>query len=280
MGRKRIVEIEKEENRKIAELVNKVVGDRSYKEAAADAGIDPSTLSYICRGKVKPTPDVVAAITKAEAKPQGGIGLEELMIECGYQSSTADRMLKYMESIGSMVNPKAGSSEIMHSAFEAQKEYERKCATCRMKLMQAIIDKGYSIHGNHINVTNHFKVDHDVIGRLDAQFGISDTGTEIRCWNFCFDLSARDLGREGWLYITSVFGELLGCGPMDEYIKLSYVTMNKQHYDSLCRYEGIIPFRGELSIILMDDDCEEILEEKYISNYIEGDESREFTIVK
>ncbi|WP_026661396.1 helix-turn-helix domain-containing protein [Butyrivibrio proteoclasticus] len=280
MGRKRIIQIEKEENRKSAEAFLKVVGDRSYKEAAEDAGIDPSTLSYICRGKVKPTPDVITAITSPEANPQGGIGVEELLIECGYQSSTTDRLVKYMEALGKTVDKQTDAAELMHSAFEAQKVYERKCVACRMKLMQAIIDKGYSIHGNYINVTNHSRVDQDVVGRLDAQFGISDTGTEIKCWNFCFDLSARDLGREGWLYTTSVFGELLGCGPMDEYVKLSYVTMNKQHYDSLCRYEGIIPFRGELSIILMDNDCEEILEEKYISNYIEGDKSCEFTIVK
>lgn len=279
MGRKRIVEIEKEENRKIAEMVLKIVGNRSYKEAAADAGIDPSTLSYICRGKVKPTPEVISAITKPEANPQGGIALEELMVICGYQTSTADRIIKYMEVIGG-VDKNTDSLEIMHNLLGAQKVYERRCATCRMRLMQAILDKGYSILRNQINVMNHSVVDHDVVGRLDAQFIIDNTDVGIKCWNCIFDLSVRDLGREGWLYTTSVLGELLSCGPMEEHVKLSYVTMNKQHYDSLCRYEGIIPFRGELSIILMDVDCEEILEEKYISNYIEGDKTREFTIAK
>lgn len=278
MGRKRIVEIEKEENRKIAELVNKVVGDRSYKEAAADAGINPSTLSYICRGKVKPTPDVISAITKPEANPQGGISVEELMHACEYQSASADRMIKYAELLGDAVGKE--KSEILHNIFAAQNDYEKKCAAWRIELIQVILDKGYSIIRNNINVGNHSIFSPDGMTRLDAQFGVANTETKIICWNFVFDLSARDLEREGWLYTTSVFGELLGCGPMNENIKLSYVTMNKQHFDALCRFKELIPFRGDLSIILIATDCKEILEEQYLSHYIEGDKSNEFTIAK
>ena len=272
MGRKRIAKIENEKNRRIAELVNKVVGDRTYKEAAAEAGINPSTLSYICRGKVKPTPDIISAITKPEANPQGGISVEELMLECGYQTAASERLIKYFEASGF----KNQLNEPLRGTLGAQRAYEEKCATCRIRLSLAVLDKGYSV----IKADGHNIYKHDGTTRLDARFEVANTGTNIQYWNFVFDLSARDLEREGWLYTTSVLGELLGCGPMNENIKLSYVTMNKQHFDALCRFEEQIAFRGELSIILMDAKCEEILEERYLSHYIEGDRSNEFTIAK
>lgn len=45
-----------------ANLVREIVGDRTYCEVANKIDIDPSTLSYICRGKVKPTLDVIVKL--------------------------------------------------------------------------------------------------------------------------------------------------------------------------------------------------------------------------
>lgn len=47
---------------KTANLVRKIIGDRTYREIANKINVDPSTLSYICRGKVKPTLDVIVKL--------------------------------------------------------------------------------------------------------------------------------------------------------------------------------------------------------------------------
>ena len=84
MGRKRLGIIEKEENRKTAELTLRLIGNRSFKEVAEETGVDPSTISYITRGRTKPTVKVIQLMTSLNANPQGGVTYEEFMRVAGY----------------------------------------------------------------------------------------------------------------------------------------------------------------------------------------------------
>lgn len=271
MGRKRIVEIEKEENRKIAELVLKVIGDRSYKEAANDAGIDPSTLSYICRGKVKPTPDVIAAITKPESKPQGGIGLEELMIACGYQSATMERLFAYAEAItGVSIEPMEFSHRV--SIEECRLDYMK--IMCERLINESILKKGYGILGLETEVqTNGY-------ARANLKCKLADESIGIKEWIFLYDFNIQDpLG--GGLGMK-VIRKLIFVGILTPEQKVSVVVDTKEKYDAVCRLCGKVPFRGELSVILADmseGSIGAIKAESYLSHYDYDDSSREIYII-
>ncbi|WP_026523262.1 hypothetical protein [Butyrivibrio sp. MB2005] len=273
MGRKRTGEIEKEENRKIAEMVTKIVGERSYKEAGLDAGIDASTLSYICRGKVKPTPDIVAKITKDEAKPQGGIGYDELMIECGYQSDTLDRISMYAgllseagtlgESVGRQISKDT-------SIYISMEEKSRRV------FLQAIIEKGYGVLAQDINYDS--SVNNGGYGRVDVRYLLASGIGGVDEWllDFNFAPPGKMIGSHN---VLLPLGKILIKGIPNPNQKISMVVNSKLQYEKISKYKGKMPFRGELSIILIDVDNLKILDETYLSHYDLEDTSKEMYII-
>lgn len=78
MGRTRHEEIINAENKGIALLMRKYVGDDSYKDVARCADVDPSTLSNICRGKVQPTIEI---LYKFGQHPRNGVFFADWMQE-------------------------------------------------------------------------------------------------------------------------------------------------------------------------------------------------------
>ena len=64
----------------IARLIRQYVGDEPYKDVALRCGIDPSTLSYICRGKAKPG---LETITRLAAHPRNGVTYNKMVAAMG-----------------------------------------------------------------------------------------------------------------------------------------------------------------------------------------------------
>ncbi len=62
--------------------------------------------------------------------------------------------------------------------------------------------------------------------------------------------------------------------------KISVVTNSDEVYQYLKRYDHKLPYRGELSVILYDSEKKEFVDERYLSNYHEGDTSKEIYIVE
>lgn len=50
----------------ISKIILAIIGNETYSEFADKIGINPSTLSYICRGKVLPTPQIIYKIARNE----------------------------------------------------------------------------------------------------------------------------------------------------------------------------------------------------------------------
>ena len=67
--------------------------------------------------------------------------------------------------------------------------------------------------------------------------------------------------------------------PNSKTTKGSIVVNNKEAYDFLVRQAYHIAYRGELSVILVDDNNQKVIAERYLSNYYEGDHSLEFLLV-
>ncbi len=274
MGRKRKIEIEKEENRNVAELVQKLVGDRSYKEVAESAGIDPSTVSYICRGRVKPTPDVIVSLTKPEANPQGGVTREEIMIECNYQTDMFTRLMKYAEKLNFIKQKDLSDSEKVHEAMRVQREQEKRIDVCISLIMHRIIDKGYGILASKKQMgVNENKT------KIDVAFDVANTGNKIKSWYFLFDGLVKKEDYEGVRYPFMILGNVLECGIIDANTKISYVIFEKQIFDLICEYRGRIPYRGEFSVVLVDLENEEIKDEVYLSHYEPEDTSNEVDLI-
>lgn len=75
MARLKLEEIN-DANREMALLIRRYVGYDAYKDVAADVGVDPSCLSLLCRGKVKPT---IETLYKLGQRPRNGVYFEDFM---------------------------------------------------------------------------------------------------------------------------------------------------------------------------------------------------------
>ena len=61
--------------------------------------------------------------------------------------------------------------------------------------------------------------------------------------------------------------------------KLSIIINSRKAFQLLERYEHNMPIRGEVSVLYYNETSEKFEKEIYLSNYIDGDYSREIYIV-
>lgn len=72
---------------RLIQLIQLAKGDRSIRTYAEMSGISASNISRILNGKLAKTPskEMLERLTSADAKPQNGVTLEDLLLEAGYQ---------------------------------------------------------------------------------------------------------------------------------------------------------------------------------------------------
>ena len=273
MARKRIYEIEKEENRKSAEMVLRIVGDRSYKDTAEAAGLDASTVSYICRGKVKPSPEVCIALTKPEANPQGGVTRDELMIACGYQSNMVERITAYADFLNEKkeTEPKDEDRDVARGISIAERKFRNKAQIVGNIFVNALIEAGYGIKAK-----KQIEVGESVNLQPDLAFVLPENEQQIEEWLLILDLYNFHMVAHS--YIMSEVGRILFLDGDRTKTKYSIVVDSMQKYELFKRWEGKIPYRGELSVILMDNLAGVVEGEFYLAHYVEGDTSKEILL--
>ena len=252
---------EQRKRKRVAKLVTLAQGDRSGKRYAELAGISPGHLTRIKKEDYLPSPEVVGKLTSIEADPQGGVTYEELMRAAGYVSCETEIEIKNDISPIEPQEKKADRENTRKERLLRYKEYEEHV---RSDIFTFLAEKGVGLKKAENNDT-------------ECDLSIEITDQRIKQWDFDFKHVPNDM-QKAPLRIFENLAFILRRHFSDQQ-KVSVIINNWRAYQMLERYEHRMPIRGEVSVLYYNEKSERIEDEIYLSNYVDGDYSREIYLV-
>ena len=266
-------------NQELADIIRSARGDRSLRDYAEAAGVSYMTIYKAERGDYIPSSKTIKKLSTGAANPQNGVSYEDMMVAAGYQdkeavSETASILAEHMveESYSGndnqhnvTINPKGFSIAGNRGRIDYL-EYERRVTGILLSSMMQ----------NNIYFSNNRDYDGYIRSRVpDVILDIEKA--KITQWWFeirYFPEYRRftPINVQLTLANTLVY-------PNSKTTKGSIVVNNKDAFDFLVRRAYQIAYRGELSVILVDENNQKVIAERYLSNYFEGDHSMEFLLV-
>lgn len=271
---------DKDKIEKVVDLLRKAMAGRSCRQYAQGAGISPAGLNKILNKKNLPTPATIKKLMSKEADPQGGVTLEDVMVAAGYIEATDEQKIE--EAANSKVDLIIESSNkedkqphiyqsrrskiVVRRPFrELQLNYEE---IVKERVVTRLVKQG-------MRFTYMGGEDREEIVRLARNsllIEMDDPNTRIKRWLFRCRLFSESHAPI-YYRIYDMLGSLL-FQPLKSDDKLTIVINDRRIYDKLKESERTLQFRGELSVIYMGMNDDEI-QETYLSNYKEGDTSSE-----
>ena len=249
---------------KIAELVKKAKGeDRTLSKYAEDAEISLPALNKIIGGKYTPSPTTMKKLTSEKAAPRGGVTYNDLMEAAGYESAEATAVepdeieTEYYDPSNQKANAQQRLSRLME--IKQAKEYEKILMS---QLYLSLVEQGFAFQKT-----------------TDGNLSVELIHQDISYWSFETQYYPEDHG-DSW--VNNVF-QLIAktlCYKYDDTSKISIIINHERTFEIMRRYEHALAFRGELSLVLFDAKEQKFVDEFYLSNYVEGDQSKEIFLVR
>lgn len=266
--------MKKETNNKteIGNIIRLARGNRTYREYAKDADVNYSTINLIENGSYTPSIKMILKLTSQKAKPQNGISYEDAMDAAGYkiQDNIKERKSRF-ESLSIKIDKSTSIAAERQAKWLGKyvNVFERREAIngLAVGLIYYVIDK---IGMSFTKVTTDDENENES-GEKSVLLSI-DKG-RIQRWLFLFACNPEDVALE--LKVKDMLSKsLMQIDTID--MKISIVTNNPTEF---ARYEVLehrSPFRGDLSILLVNIEENKIVKEVYLSNYYLDDRSSEF----
>ena len=246
---------EKEKNIEFAEIIKEARGDRSLREYAEDSGVSYMTIYKAERGECVPSPKTIKKLSSVKAKPQNGATYERMMVAAGYQDNDS-----VSETASVLAQSTAGKFDVRKQ--ELHDEYLRKVTGI---IFTTMFQKNMSFASNGLQ--------NEARGRVpNISLDIMDCGRIARWW---FIVRHFEENRNPYINMQILFANLLFY-KITKDTKLSIVVDSKDAFGNLVRRAKDMPYRGELSAILIDVEKQEVVKEEYLTNYFEHDHSEEF----
>ncbi len=263
---------EKNNENKIPQLLERLKGpDRSYADLAKATGISPASMTRIKKGDYIPSPTTMKKLTSKEANPQGGVTYEDLMEAAGYESEEKIdiKLLNRYEGANESLPGNLKRAEIPHKRnYGAEfSEYENNVMS---SIYKSLVDKEILFRKNKDNII--FRIPVGSVWQPDLCVDMLDGN--IKRWFFELKYIPDNGHRISRMMLDDLYEKLLMSKP-DEETKISIVINNEQIFQRLKCCEHGFAYRGELSVIYYDGEKKELVEECYLSNYCEGDVTRE-----
>ncbi len=240
----------------VYELIKKAKGPgRSFTAYARSAGVSPASLTKIKNGEYMPSPDIMRKLTSEAADPQGGVTYDDLMRTAGY----ADHLMAYADMLS--------SRDWLAGRKNYRKLFEEYSNKCHLLVYSALVNKGIPFRKEKEETLQ----DANLTGPL---LFIQTMDSPIKEWIFEYKYFNDRYRRPMPDRIFTMLGMILR-RPLNDTTKLSVVVNNKFAFQMLERYDHALSVRGEVSAILVNTDKGIIENEVYLSNYYDGDRSRE-----
>ena len=276
---------------RVSELIGELIGDRSIRKTAADSGVAASYISGIIKKKYLPSAEILRKLSSPEANPQNGIRLLDLMKAAGYFSSDYSEdsmMVDYSVNVADM---RSGDDKQMLIECKTSPKIEAKGmrydAISKGRSRSMIVGLIYgALSEKRIMFSSVQNVDWKALRIADMAIHVSQK--PIFEWWFDFEYlkyvpdylneNQDDFHRKAHRIIRSQIVELLFLEPRSDR-KVSIVVDNLQIFKWAQRLEGKLSYRGDLSMILIDNNSLSIAAEVYLAHYSDQDISSEFYIV-
>lgn len=239
----------------LAELVRKAKGHRSYKAYARDSGVSSTGIYRIIRGDYKPGVDTIRKLTADSAKPEGGVTFENMMAAAGYQSRRHDYPDILLDDglIVEVMTAQGSDPEMTRQQF-----LQRYEAIVIGTLYNALVQSGHPFEPIVKGSEGYNQA------YMRSDFSIRTQRGETKEW--FFDIKYVTGGFQN--FFTKMMAYLIAFAP-DAHRKVSVVLNDPVIYERLKGYAGKLSYRGDLSIILFDEENLRFTEEKYIAHYDE-----------
>lgn len=277
---------------KLAKLVLKAKGDRSLRQYAMDANMSPSIISRIINGSYQPGIKVLQRLVSEEAKPCGGVTLEQLAIASGFASEiatatttiakdvlNASRELiigpigilsglatyagtKIIQKRASTVDPAEENEDVLFQCAKRQKKFKSSAWGI---IRDTMSEKGIKWMPGRAEADG-YAVKPDDFVFLDDE--------PIHDWWFVFWAkdsrmdSTEVISNEDW--ISVLIGRFISL-PADSSRKLTLVLDSKEHYEAACLLKERNSYKGNLSVMLIDTENVRIVDEEELAYFNSND---------
>ena len=258
----------------LGSMIKLARGDRSLRKYAKDAGVSSTTVYVIENGKYTPSPKMIQKLTSKQASPQNGITYEDVMNAAGYKTEQdeekADEKAREMAVQIIVEADKSDTNDrIGRYSYEARRAFMDQLNDRAKGLIFYSLAKAGMAFSNEVDERSSPFRKNDLLLSIDKG--------RIRTWKMQF-LCTPDGERYTRINASMLFSRFLTY-PNTKEMKFSVVTNDPSSFAYFKKYEHALAFRGDLSVILVDINVQEILDEVYLSNYFLDDYSDEFHLV-
>ncbi len=265
---------EKEKNKEFAEIIKAARGDRSLREFAKDSGVSYITIFKAEHGECVPSPKTIKKLCSVKAKPQNGATYERMMVAAGYQdndtvsetaSVLAQNMVDEMYERNELGHYESRFGTTLYETVHNQELYNEYLRKVTGIIFTTMFLKNMSFSSNGLQ--------REARGRVpNISLDVMDCGRIARWWFIVRHFEERKFTP---MNMQILFANLLFY-KINKDTKLSIVLDSKNAFGYLVSRAKDMPYRGELSAILIDVEKQEVVKEEYLTNYFEHDHSEEF----
>lgn len=238
----------------LSKIIAKAKGERNLTEYSKDSGVSISHISRIINGKLKvvPSEEVLYRLTDSHrAKPRGGVTYNDALIAAGYEVEIDHEISDADLEKHTLPNFRIQEAFIILSYLSAKK------VPITLDILQDMRENANDLHA--------FSIELD-----EKHFGIKE---------WCFFLLYKDKEENYEEENLKIMGQLLFArNKLENNTKVTIVTNSKMDFDFFTHNEKEVPFRGNLSIMLIDLYNSVIQEEKYISHFDNSAINKDFFI--
>lgn len=282
-----LVHINNREIKEVAILLKRLIGDRSIRKTAEDSGVAASYISGILKEKHLPSANILRKLAASDAKPQNGVTLEDLMIAAGYlknykytsdydlikdgflyeiqnesynKKDMLERLEAYYRYLAGDANEKdGGDPRLLYKKYES--------------VVSGILYNGMMKKGIKFGCLK--KIDRSWMYKPDIVVSVSESC--IKEW--WFELKyIKNSGEFANSRMMTTIMRMFMVEPSKER-KISLVINKKSVFEYIINHMNNNAYRGDFSVILVDDENYEIKDEVYLSHYMENSKESEFYIV-
>ena len=252
---------------KLAELVMRAMGERSVRRYSVDTGVSSSHISRMLRQELKamPSPDVIAKLTKSpDAKPRGGVTYEEMMVAVGYQD---DAILDHwVKDFFTKDTEKKDDNSFLQVKEHDFVEYSSMINEERKDILRfKAISKGIIYDTISRRVDIQMTLDGMSIENYTPDTFIFFKNIPFKAWAFdCLYVNEQNKWERYKKSFTNIIGNYILHKP-DPQLLTSIITNSKPLFDYFCSLSGKIAYRGNLTMILIDTDTLNVVDEGCIS---------------
>ena len=280
-----------ETKRKLAMIVKELIGNRSIRRTAEDSGVAASYITGILKERYIPSAEILRKLAMPEARPQNAVTLEDLMVAAGYQNDYVEEAFKdaVFDEIEDVESGKTidiePNMEVLSRIAKHAEEYggassHRERHKMRMQEMSKFKSLATGIVYKALTEKGiHFSNAYDVVGirGFKPDMSIHVPMQPILEWWFEYKSIGAE-GRGGLFNLKHFLGQFMFIEPkLDR--KISVVINNRDVFDALCGYKDKLAYRGDLSIILIDEGTFSVVQEEYLAHYNLDKKDPEFYII-